>query len=54
MMKVFKNELCPEEYYTYTTEGSERVEVLRLAAQEGSFQKGVEAMVKQIKNKEEK
>ncbi|MFI5162370.1 MAG: TraG family conjugative transposon ATPase [Sphingobacteriales bacterium] len=45
VMKVFKNELCPEEYYTYTTEGSERVKVMRLAEQYGSFQKGVEAMI---------
>jgi conjugation system TraG family ATPase len=53
VMKVFKNELCPEEYYTYTTEGAERVKVLELAAENGSFQKGVEAMVKQVKLKKE-
>jgi len=51
VMKVFKNELCPEEYFTYTTEGAERVRVLELAAAHGSFQKGVEEMVKQVKAK---
>ena len=55
VMKVFKNELCPEEYYTYTTEGAERVKVMKLADEKGSFQKGVEAMVKQnLSEKEEK
>ncbi|MBX2924741.1 MAG: TraG family conjugative transposon ATPase [Chitinophagaceae bacterium] len=27
--KVFRNELCPEEYYAYTTDGKERVQVLQ-------------------------
>jgi len=30
-MKVYKNELCPEEYYAYTTEGKERVKVVAYA-----------------------
>jgi len=49
--KVFKNELCPEEYYAYTTEGRERVKVLELAALHGSMEKGIEAMVKEKHNK---
>ena len=46
--KVVKNELCPEEYFTYTTEGTERVSVLELSAQHGSMQRGIEAMVQQM------
>jgi conjugation system TraG family ATPase len=49
VMKVYKNELCPEEYYAYTTEGRERVKVMELAAQHGSVQKGIEAMVKEMR-----
>jgi conjugation system TraG family ATPase len=48
VMKVYKNELCPEEYYAYTTEGRERVRVMELAGKYGSVQKGIEAMVKEI------
>lgn len=48
VMKVYKNELCPEEYYAYTTEGRERVKVMELAAKHGSVQKGIEAMIKQM------
>jgi conjugation system TraG family ATPase len=50
LMKVFKNELCPEEYYAYTTEGTERVKIMQLAAQYGSMEKGIEAMVKEKTN----
>jgi conjugation system TraG family ATPase len=46
--KVYQNELCPEEYYAYTTEGKERVRVMELAAKHGSVQKGIEAMVKEV------
>jgi conjugation system TraG family ATPase len=45
--KVFRNELCPEEYYAYTTEGTERVKVLELSAQYGGVQQGIEAMVRE-------
>lgn len=47
LLKVFKNELCPEEYYAYTTEGKERVKVRRLAEQYGSLEKGIEMLVKE-------
>ncbi|MBB6127436.1 TraG family conjugative transposon ATPase [Mucilaginibacter lappiensis] len=52
VIKVYKNELCPEEYYAYTTEGKERVQVLELAAKHGSVQRGIEAMVAVSKNKD--
>ncbi|MDT3402319.1 TraG family conjugative transposon ATPase [Mucilaginibacter terrae] len=44
-MKVYRNELCPEEYFAFTTEGRERVEVMRLASELGSVEKGIAAMV---------
>lgn len=50
-LKVFKNELCPEEYYAYTTEGEERVKVLEYAKRYGSVQKGIEALVSEQQRK---
>jgi conjugation system TraG family ATPase len=47
IMKVFKNELCPEEYYTYTTEGRERVKVLEYAEKYGGMEKGIEMLVRE-------
>ncbi|OAQ41935.1 conjugal transfer protein TraG [Pedobacter psychrophilus] len=40
-MKVYRNELCPEEYFAYTTEGAERVEVNEYALKFGSIEKGI-------------
>ena len=45
VMKVYKNELSPEEYYAYTTEGTERVLVQEYAAKYGSIEKGIAALV---------
>ncbi len=54
-MKVYKNELCPEEYYAYTTEGSERVEVADYTHKHGSIEEGIKALVKdKLKEEEEK
>lgn len=44
-MKVYKNELCPEEYFAFTTEGAERIKVRQYAEQYGSIQKGIEKLV---------
>jgi len=52
LMKVFKNELCPEEYYAYTTEGRERVTVKEFADKYGGMEKGIEMLVKEKQNKE--
>lgn len=52
LSKVVRNELCPEEYYAYTTEGTERVKVLERAAHYGSMQQGIEAMVRETSNPE--
>ncbi|WP_374950077.1 TraG family conjugative transposon ATPase [Mucilaginibacter sp.] len=45
VMKVFKNELSPEEYYAYTTEGKERVKVQEFAARYGNMEKGITALI---------
>jgi len=44
VVKVYKNELCPEEYYAFTTEGKERVRVQEYAARYGSMEKGITAL----------
>jgi conjugation system TraG family ATPase len=44
-MKVVRNELSPEEYFAYTTEGRERVKVREYAERYGSMEKGIEALV---------
>jgi len=46
-MKVYRNELAPEEYYTYTTEGRERVMVLEYAEKFGGFENGISALVRE-------
>lgn len=48
---VYRNELCAEEYYAYTTEGKERVRVLELAAQHGGMEQGITEMVKEVRDK---
>jgi conjugation system TraG family ATPase len=47
LIKVFKNELCPEEYYAYTTEGNERVKVREFADRYGSMEKGIGMLVRE-------
>jgi conjugation system TraG family ATPase len=49
--KVYKNELCPEEYYAFTTDGKERVKVMEYAKQHGSMEKGITALIKELNNK---
>ena len=52
VMKVYKNELSPEEYFAYTTEGRERIKVQEYAAKYGSMEKGIEAIVKEIQSQQ--
>ncbi|WP_431199606.1 TraG family conjugative transposon ATPase [Mucilaginibacter sp. P19] len=52
VIKVFKNELSPEEYFAYTTEGRERVKVLEYAARCGSMEKGIAEIVKERQQKQ--
>lgn len=51
VMKVYRNELCPEEYYAYTTEGKERVKVQEYALQHGSLEAGIAALVAEQQSK---
>jgi len=51
IQKVYRNELCPEEYLAFTTEGKERVKVMEAALQHGSMEAGITAMAAEIKNK---
>ncbi|MBL4677196.1 MAG: TraG family conjugative transposon ATPase [Mucilaginibacter sp.] len=50
IMKVYKNELCPEEYYAFTTEGKERIKVQEYAREHGSVEAGIRALVKDKQN----
>lgn len=43
---VVKNELCPQEYYAFTTEGKERVKVLEYAERFGGMEKGIEQLIR--------
>jgi len=55
IIKVYKNELCAEEYYAYTTEGKERIKVQEYAARHGSMEKGIAALAAELRgNQEEK
>jgi len=45
IQKVYRNELCPEEYYAFTTEGKERVQVLKYAQEAGSMERGIQALL---------
>jgi len=47
VMKVYKNELSPEEYYAYTTEGKEKVKVAAYAEKHGSIEAGIKALVQE-------
>lgn len=49
--RVFKNELCQEEYLAYTTEGKERVQVLAAAEKYGSMEAGITHLIAEGKLK---
>lgn len=49
--RVYRTEVSPEEYYTYTTEESEKVKVQQYALKYGSMQRGIAALVHDLKNK---
>jgi conjugation system TraG family ATPase len=46
-MRVVRNELCPEEYFAYTTEAKEKVRVTAYAARYGSYEAGIRALVRE-------
>jgi len=49
--KVYRTEVSPEEYYTYTTEATEKERVQEYAAREGSFARGIKALVADLSGK---
>jgi conjugation system TraG family ATPase len=49
--KVYRTEVSPEEYLTYTTEQSEKLKVMQYARQFGSMEKGVSVLARELKNK---
>ena len=51
IQKVYRNELCTEEYLAYTTEGKERVRVLEASQAHGGMEAGIEAMALEIRNR---
>jgi len=50
VMKVYRYEPSPEEYYAYTTEQKEKVKVQQYAKKYGSIQKGLAALVSDLKS----
>ena len=46
LSKVYRTEVSPEEYYAYTTEESEKVQVAAYAKKYGSIEKGIAALVR--------
>jgi type IV secretory pathway VirB4 component len=51
-MKVYRNELSSEEYYTYTTEETEKMQVMRYAEKYGSMERGIRQLVHENEKKE--
>lgn len=52
MSKVFRNELCPEEYYAYTTDGKERVKVMEYSERfGGNMEAAISQLLQDIKAK---
>ncbi|MDJ1478842.1 TraG family conjugative transposon ATPase [Cytophagaceae bacterium YF14B1] len=49
--KVYRTEVSLEEYFAYTTEETEKMKVLQYAKKCGSIQKGIAALVNDIKTK---
>jgi len=50
LSKVYRTEVSPEEYLTYTTEEREKVKVAEYAKRFGSMQKGIKALVAELHN----
>lgn len=49
MSKVYRTEVSPEEYLTYTTEETEKVKVREYAKKFGNMQKGIAALAAEMK-----
>ena len=48
--KVYRTEVSPEEYLSYTTEETEKVKVMQYARKYGDMQKGIAALAVDMKN----
>lgn len=48
--KVYRTEVSPEEYFTYTTEETEKVKVQQYAQSKGGMAKGIKAMISDLNN----
>jgi conjugation system TraG family ATPase len=49
-MKVYRNELSPEEYLAYSTEETEKLKVQQYTLTYGSIEKGIAALAAELKN----
>lgn len=49
MSKVYRNELCTEEYLAYTTDGRERVKVMEYAEKYGGYEKGIGVLAAEMR-----
>ncbi len=49
VMKVYRNELSPEEYYTYTTEEREKLKVAEYTEKYGTMERGIQKLVADLK-----
>jgi conjugation system TraG family ATPase len=50
LSKVYRTEVSPEEYFAYTTEETEKVKVMQYAKKYGSIEKGIAALVNDLKS----
>jgi len=54
VQKVYRYEPSPEEYYTYTSDQSEKMRVQQSAAEWGSYAEGIRHLVQQLSNTTDK
>lgn len=53
-MKVYRNELSPEEYFAYSTEESEKLQVQQYALKYGSIEAGIKALCIDLTNNKQR
>nr|WP_317166173.1 TraG family conjugative transposon ATPase [Chitinophaga sp. Ak27] len=51
LSKVYRTEVSPEEYLSYTTEQTEKVKVMEYAERFGSIQRGIEVLAREQRDK---
>ena len=52
LSKVYRTEVSPEEYLTYTTEEKEKLKVQQYALKYGNIRKGIAMLARELTNKE--